>query len=391
MTGKKSEFKLSTAIMTHPGRIEAARSLARSIVELSPKIVVDPTPTGRTIDNAVRAWNAVEDDATHHLVLQDDCHVCSGFIPMLRSAISEMPHCALSFFTTWSSRTSNVVRIAALHGSRWAEICDYYLPCVALVLPAWMARSFSLSQLNGVDLEDDSALLEYITKHDVRAYMHVPNLVQHSELPTVARNDVGTRLSVYFHDDATAMGVRRGITEAGTILPQFSWYRRQNYWLHRGDIRQQWYEINSEESVLEYIGINLDKVHNHYKKARQAHSGVIGIVDDGSQYALWLSAFGLGIAAASSGNVYLNTDAAQIALGTLAPGAWRLMVADHVIARHRVALAKFVAAAVGLGVSYVKNGHAPAIHDISLPSSFLGRRALSHIDPMNPYNKPQLQ
>lgn len=376
--------------MTHPGRIEAARSLAKSIVELSPKIVVDPAPTGRTIDNAVRAWNAVEDDATHHLVLQDDCHVCSGFVPMLRSAIGEMPHCALSFFTTWSSRTSNVVRIAALRGSRWAEICDYYLPCVALVLPAWMARSFSLSELNGVDLEDDSALLEYTTKHDVRAYMHVPNLVQHSELPTVARNRVGTRLSVCFHDDATAIGVGRGVTEAGNILPIFSWYRRQNYWLYRGAARQQWYEINSEESVLEYIGIDLDEVRDHYKKIRQTQPGVIGIVDDGSQYALWLSAFGLGMAAAGSGNVYLNTDAARIALETLAPGAWRLMVADHVIARHRVALAKFVTAAVELGVSYVKTGQAGPIHDISLPSRFLGKRALSHVDPMNPYNKSQL-
>ncbi|GAA2115943.1 hypothetical protein GCM10009780_74280 [Actinomadura alba] len=186
------------------------------------------------------------------------------------------------------------------------------------------------------------------------------------------------------------MGARRGITEAGTILPQFSWYRRQNYWLYRRDTRAQWYEINSEESVLEYIGIDLDKVHDHYEKARQAQPEAIGVVDDGSHYALWLSAFGLGMAAAGRGNIYLHTDAAQIALGTLAPGAWRLMAADHVIAQHRVALAKFVTAAVELGVSYVKNGQAPAIHDISLPSNFLGRRALSHIDPMNPYNQRQL-
>ncbi|MEK8143190.1 hypothetical protein NKH18_16425 [Streptomyces sp. M10(2022)] len=329
MVELQGKVKLSTAIMTHPGRIEAARTLAESVAGLSPKIVVDPAPTGRTLENSIRSWNAVEDDSSHHLVLQDDCYVCDDFIPTLLDAVSEMPDHALSLFTSWSSRTSNVVRLAALNGSRWAELCDPYLPCVALVLPARVARSFSLSSIGGNHLHDDFALLDHIKKHDVDAYVHVPNLVQHSEIPSVAGNHIGTRLSPCFYDDAAGSG--RGVAQGGTILPYFSWSKRGSSWLHRRGGNQQWVDMSDEERFLEYLGIDMDELRSRYEWVCRGRPEIDGVVDGSTRHALWLSAFGLGMAAAGMGRVNLDTAAARAALATLAPGAWRVMVEDHVL------------------------------------------------------------
>ena len=64
--------RLSTAIMAHPKRLDAANNLARMVSSLNPKVVIDANSTAGTLETSRRGWTKVGDDSTRHMVLQDD-------------------------------------------------------------------------------------------------------------------------------------------------------------------------------------------------------------------------------------------------------------------------------------------------------------------------------
>ncbi len=198
----RGAVRLSAAVMTHPGRLTAARALRDALPELDLRIVVDPDP-GRPdscIRNSRRAWALSEPSATHHLVLQDDVRICSSFSARLLKAVGERPDEAVSLFTEWGSYTSYAVRLSALAGMTWAPVIDPYVPAVGLVLPRASARAFSTDADLSV-LQDDVALDRLLHAHDVRTSVVVPNLVEHLEGESLVGNQhMGVRHASYFDD-----------------------------------------------------------------------------------------------------------------------------------------------------------------------------------------------
>jgi hypothetical protein len=183
-------IRLSAAVMTHPGRLTAARRLCAELAELQPVIALDTDP-GRpdsVARNAQRAWAAADAKATHHLVLQDDVTPCRGFASGLFDALARRPGDALSLFTEWGSASSFAVRLAALAGRRWAPVIDPYVPTVGVVLPAHAAREFAA---RGASLapQDDVGMALLLAELGVSAHVAVPNPVEHLGTESLAGND----------------------------------------------------------------------------------------------------------------------------------------------------------------------------------------------------------
>ena len=187
---ERGAIRLSTAVMTHPGRLTAARRLCAELAELRPVIALDTDP-GRpdsVARNAQRAWAAADADATHHLVLQDDVTPCPGFAPGLLDAVARRTGDALSLFTEWGSATSYAVRLAALAGRRWAPVIDPYVPTVGLVLPGSAARAFAAC---GASLapQDDVGMGLLLAELGVSAHVAVPNPLEHLGMQSLVGND----------------------------------------------------------------------------------------------------------------------------------------------------------------------------------------------------------
>ncbi|GIH05754.1 hypothetical protein Rhe02_38210 [Rhizocola hellebori] len=222
-------IRLSAAVMTHPSRLPAAQALCDLHPELGLRIVVDPLPTGppSAARAAVRAWAAVDPDATHHLVLQDDVLLGESFAERLLAAIAQRPGDAICLFTEWACTTSYAVRLAAWLGHRWVEVCDPYLPTVASVLPAHVARV--AGNLHPVIPQDDVLLSELLQRLDIRAFAVVPNMAQHDTKPSLTGNhSMGLRLAACFSGDTGAFD-----TPAIDLFPCFSRSYPRPFYLHR--------------------------------------------------------------------------------------------------------------------------------------------------------------
>lgn len=178
--------------MSHPRR----REMAESLIERAPggflRLVLDPEPDGppTALRTAAAAWSAADPEATHHLVLQDDALPGPGFFDRVEDVVRGAPHAAVALFTAWNSRNGAAVRMGALLGARWAAATREYTPTVALVLPVPVARGFAaFARRHGDGWPDDVVMQRYLRAHRIPTYLTVPNLVQHDDFPSVARND----------------------------------------------------------------------------------------------------------------------------------------------------------------------------------------------------------
>ncbi len=198
--------------MTHPSRRAAAERLRHSHPELPFRIVTDPAPGGpaSALRAARRAWGAVADGATHHLVVQDDMLLADNFSTYLELAVAARPDDVLCFFTEWGSRTSHAVRLATVDGRSWVPVLDPYIPTAATLYPAGIARE--LAACEGFDVADDVLLLRFVRERGITPYVSVPNLAEHASSPSLIGNDLlmGPRRSAYFAPGALGGGVWDG-------------------------------------------------------------------------------------------------------------------------------------------------------------------------------------
>ncbi|MGA4844494.1 hypothetical protein [Streptomyces sp. G45] len=194
--------RLSAVVMTHPRRRAAAEELARSAPPGLVRVVMDPDPTGTpsVLRTALAAWSAIEEGATHQLVIQDDMTLSENFFDRVRCAIEELPDAALALFALWDSRNGAAVRWGALAGGRWVEAVNEYFPCVAIVLPRAVAEGFvayGRARLGG--WPDDILMHRYLRDRGVPRYVAVPNLAEHQDHGSISGNAFrGPRRSVGF-------------------------------------------------------------------------------------------------------------------------------------------------------------------------------------------------
>src|SRR5690349_25001293 len=141
--GRMAFTLVSSAVMTHPRRLDQAERIA---AELSlGAVVVDPAPDDApsALRTAIAAWAAVRPGASHHLVVQDDLAGPAGLTELVRRSAARHPSDALAFYTHWNSRNGATVRLAALAGASWVRaVREEFTPTLAVSLPAATAADF---------------------------------------------------------------------------------------------------------------------------------------------------------------------------------------------------------------------------------------------------------
>ncbi len=198
-------MKISYAVMAHPTRARLAQAVAEQIAPLDCPVVLDPEPWGvpATLRTAARAWSAMPADATHHVVLQDDVLLTTGFAQHVDALVTAHPDRAVSLFTDWGSRNGMVVRLAALEGRRVATAIPQYTPCQAMVMPRRLVEGFVACATEWQDpLEpDDNVLRKFFVAQAEELLLAVPNLVEHLPVRSAIGNDSqGRRAAVCYLD-----------------------------------------------------------------------------------------------------------------------------------------------------------------------------------------------
>ncbi|MFH8989340.1 hypothetical protein [Streptomyces sp. NPDC017940] len=194
--------RLSAVVMTHPRRRAAAEKLTLSAPPGLLRVVMDPDPTGTpsVLRTALAAWSAIDEGATHQLVVQDDMTLSENFFDRVRSAIAAHPEAALALFALWDSRNGAAVRWGSMAGARWVGAVNEYFPCVAIVLPRTVAEGFvayARPRLGG--WPDDILMHRFLRATGVPRYVAVPNLAEHQDHGSLSGNAFrGPRRSVCF-------------------------------------------------------------------------------------------------------------------------------------------------------------------------------------------------
>jgi hypothetical protein len=352
--------RLSAAVMTHPSRVQAAAALRARHPELDLRVIPDPAPDGprAALRTAARAWQAVGDDATHHLVLQDDAVLSDGFAASLRAAIAARPDDAVCLFAEWGSRTAHVCRLAALRAAAWAEVVDEYVPTPAIVLPAGAAGGFGEfadRALRDGERLDDVALRGYLRTVGIEASVLVPNLVEHAPGPSLAGNDImGERRSVC-HAGAVPPSALGTAVSGLPVVPHFSWWEGRSVCCLRDPAAGAgWRKVPTAE-FLATRGLSPDRLPDLFSRAvtsvdaagtvRDAVSGIL-------LFQLWLTAVALGAVAGDHVRdvaAAARTPVARRALATLAPGGLRRFVPEARIAALAIEMEPLVRDAVCQG------------------------------------------
>lgn len=200
-------IEISAAIMHHPRRAERIPPLVRACAPLVPRVVADPEPDGAPspLRTAKRAWAAIGEDATHHLVLQDDVRPVPGFAAQLRAAVERRPGCGVSLFSMWHSpQNSYLVRRAAVAGAAYAPLSPYeWTPTQGIVLPAEHARALA-EHLAGIPDEvrdEDEMVVIFCRERNIPVVATVPHLLDHGHAESLVEgHHDGLRATVFGPD-----------------------------------------------------------------------------------------------------------------------------------------------------------------------------------------------
>lgn len=199
-----TEVRLSVAIMTHPARSGNLPELVRSCAPLEPRVVVDPDPAAgpSPLRTAKRAWAAIAEGATHHVVLQDDIVLARGFGTHLPAAVAAQPDCGITLYVNWHSvPNSYFVRRAVAAGSPWAPLSPSWTPTLGLVLPVARARQLAeyLHDIPDHVRHDDHMITAFCRERRVPIMAAVPHLLEHPGTHSLASNEAdGPRHATVF-------------------------------------------------------------------------------------------------------------------------------------------------------------------------------------------------
>ncbi|WP_141690023.1 hypothetical protein [Streptomyces sp. Ncost-T6T-1] len=181
--------------MHHPSRAERLPALLHAARSLDPVVITDPDPTGprSPLRTAKLAWAAADEDATHHLVLQDDAVLCEDFADTLLAAIAGRPDRVLALYSNWNSPwNSYLVRHAAAQGDAWAELHpSEWTPTLGLLMPTALARDLSrhLASVPDEVKDDDEVIGAYLRARGLSVLATVPHLVDHLGARTLSGHD----------------------------------------------------------------------------------------------------------------------------------------------------------------------------------------------------------
>ncbi|MCT2591764.1 hypothetical protein LHJ74_17990 [Streptomyces sp. N2-109] len=334
--------------MTHPKRLPAAERLASQAPPGALRVVMDPDPAGTpsVLRTALAAWSAIEEGATHHLVVQDDMILSESFFARARRAVEEMPDAALALFALWDSRNGAAARFGAMAGARWVGAVGEYFPCVALILPRQIAAGFVAygRRRVGDGWPDDILMSRYLRARGIPAYVSVPSFAEHEDHGSISGNAFrGPRRSVCFlpsyapaHEGARLTGLR--------VVPFFKQGLAQCAVRQDGPGPERWLHLGCEQ-YLEGAGLRPERL----SPARTLGAGV----PDGG-HAAWLTAFTMGFVSLRERHRCAGgaVDEAVLdeSLATLGPGGISHAATEEQIEERRDAFARIVRAGLQAGL-----------------------------------------
>lgn len=198
---------VSVAIMAHPGRTRAARRLA---AELGAPIVWD---RGHGVwDTGRRALLACDQDATHHLVVQDDATLCRDLLDGLEIALRYAGQRPVGLYVGQRAdgrRQASVARgvyRAATDGTPWISARRWPLWGVASVHPTEMIDDL----VRHGDIHGQAGRYDWNTRHYYRqvgvdAWYTWPSLVNHRPGPSLLGNANGQAAWRFLGTDVSAL------------------------------------------------------------------------------------------------------------------------------------------------------------------------------------------
>lgn len=312
-----TEIRVCGAVMAHPRRREEAEALARLDPAGATRVVLDPEPDGppTAARTTKRAWSSVPDDATHFLVLQDDVQLAEGFFEHARKAAERLPEDAIAFYANWNSRNGAAVRMAAAAGADWATAVNEYAPCLALMLPAEVARGYAgYAVRNGDGWPCDVLMFRYLKALGVPIRIAVPNTVEHSGLPSVAGNEAhGLRRSACF--SGTAPSVAGDVVAEHEVIP-FHKHLTSECAVRGGG----YWEYLGTERLLRRSGISPQECRAEFERGADLSEAA---------WQTWLTAFTMGLSTVEHSGAALDQ-----ALATIGPGG----VCDQLLAAEIAAI-----------------------------------------------------
>ncbi|MEU2671463.1 hypothetical protein ABZ622_21835 [Streptomyces sp. NPDC007164] len=328
--------------MTHPKRRAAAEKLALSAPSGLLRVVMDPDPTGTpsVLRTALAAWSAIEDGATHQLVIQDDMVLSDSFFDRVRSAIEELPDSALALFALWDSRNGAAVRFGAMAGARWVGAVNEYFPCVAIVLPRRVAEGFvayGRQRLGG--WPDDILMYRYLCANGVSRHVAVPNLAEHEDRGSISGNAFrGPRRSVCYVPGDEVGDEGRTLT-GPAVIPFFKYGVAKCAVRVAGPGQERWLHLDAEQYLR---GAGLSPALLRPPGGGAGEADVRGT---------WLTALAMGYEAARAGFAVppAPSEAYAEAVATIGPGGISNASTEEHIARRREPLAEVARLALQAG------------------------------------------
>jgi len=175
---------LHTAIQHHPSRAHLLPALLSRLDGLDPVVVTDPGGRQKSSWRTYRlCLESIPDDATHVLIVQDDCWPCDGFARAVHAAIEERPSSVIALFVSGAGHLMRRVNIARKQRERWLIFPQTsYIPLVAAIFPADVARripKFADSRKIPVARADDAVVGTFCRANRIACIATMPSLVEH--------------------------------------------------------------------------------------------------------------------------------------------------------------------------------------------------------------------
>lgn len=203
-------MKLSAAVMAHPKR---RRMVAELLADLDRPVPVVWDQINDRHDTGLRALQAYDPTATHHLVIQDDVQPCRDLLAGVERALAHVPagHPA-SFYLgkvqPFRSRVERAVRAA--DGCSWVVMDGVYWG-PAIVVPTdtiphladWWGSVAGRKVTNY-----DRRLSRWFEHHRLACWYSWPSLVEHRGTQSLIRQSKAIRTAHRFHGaDASALSI----------------------------------------------------------------------------------------------------------------------------------------------------------------------------------------
>jgi hypothetical protein len=236
-TRHRSDLKIGVVVMHHPARADLIAPLVRACAPLRVQVVADPDPGGvpSPLRTAKRAWSAVAEGTTHHLVVQDDVVLSTRFAADLYAAVRARPRSAIALYTNSDSpENAHRVRLAATIGAPFAPLSAHeWTPTQGLVLPTPLARELAgyLERFPDETRDDDELVARFCRARSLTVLACVPHLVDHGRNQSLTGHDEIVRATVFAGaarvprdhwtrrpDGLTGLEARTGATDPGVDL-----------------------------------------------------------------------------------------------------------------------------------------------------------------------------